>query len=328
MEQWFSNRCWLLERRSCRSMVHSMSSRCPLLSIVTPCLNGRRFIEEAIQSVRDQDYPNVEHIIVDGGSTDGTLELLKKYPHLRVVSEPDQGLYDALNKAVRLSTGDIIGHLNCDDLYQARIFGEVVRMFETSPDIDAVCGGVEVFERTDDGASRNIAEYRRPQDLELSVRSVTLGPAITNARFFRRGTLEQVGPYNTRFRIAADREFLLRAALAGTKSAAMQTIVYHYRVHPQSLTFHRKSPHRLKMLDEFLAIAEAQMRTNDQHAGQESFCRQWHARTAAEATLRALREKNYALAWSYAERGRRGTPFWPMTFMEVFLRRVTTGESH
>ncbi|MBS0171443.1 MAG: glycosyltransferase [Nitrospira sp.] len=305
-----------------------MSSRCPLLSIVTPCLNGRRFIEEAIQSVLDQDYPNVEHVVVDGGSTDGTLDLLKKYPHLRVVSEPDQGLYDALNKAVRLSRGEIIGHLNCDDLYEARIFGEVVRKFETSPDIDAVCGGVDVFERTDGGDRRIIAQYMRPQDLELSVNSVTLGPAITNARFFRRRVLEQVGLYNTRFRIAADREFLLRAALAGTRSTALKTIVYHYRAHPQSMTFHHNSPHRLKMLDEFLEIAEAHMRTVDTSARQEPSCRMWHARTAAEATLRALREKKYTLALGYAKRGIGKTPGWPMIFMEVLLRRLATGGSH
>ncbi|MCW5798248.1 MAG: hypothetical protein LZF60_220141 [Nitrospira sp.] len=300
----------------------------PRISIVTPCLNGRPFIEEAIQSVLDQDYPNVEHIIVDGGSTDGTLDVLKKYSHLRVISEPDQGLYDALNKGVRLSTGDIIGHLNCDDLYEKRILGEVARMFAMSPEIDAICGGAEVFECNDGRDKRIIAQYMRPRDLELSVESVTLGPAITNARFFRRKIYEGVGLYNSRFRIAADREFLLRAALARTRSAAMQTVLYHYRVHPQSLTFHPNSPHRLRMLDEFLEVAEAQMCANDKPAWQDAFCRKWHARTTAEATLRALREKKYTLALSYAKRGRGRTPAWPITFMEVLLRRVTTGKSH
>lgn len=300
----------------------------PRISVVTPCLNGSLFIEEAIQSVLNQDYPNVEHIIVDGGSTDGTLELIRNYSHLRVISEPDQGLYDAINKGVRLSTGDIIGHLNCDDFYENRTFGQVGRTFMDSPAIEAVCGGVEVFEHGENGATRVIAQYMRPQDLELSVESVTLGPAITNARFFRRKIYERVGLYNTQFRIAADREFLLRAALAGTQSIGIQTVLYHYRAHAGSLTFSHGSPHRLRMLDEFLEIAEAQIRMNSKHHPRELFCRNWHARTAAEAALRALRTWNYSLALRYVERGRAYQPSWPVTFMAVLLRRIVTGKSH
>ena len=86
------------------------------LSIITPTLNRAHFLEEAIESVRAQDFPDCEHLIVDGGSTDGTLEMLARHPHLRVVSEPDRGLYDALNKGLRLGSGEIVGLLNSDDI--------------------------------------------------------------------------------------------------------------------------------------------------------------------------------------------------------------------
>ena len=232
-----------------------MNSHFPLISIVTPCLNGRLFIEEAIQSVLDQDYSHVEHIIVDGGSTDGTLEIIKKYPHLRVVSESDRGLYDALNKGVRLSRGEIIGHLNCDDLYEKRVFGKVSKTFMETLSINAVCGGVDVFEHGQGGEKRVIAQYIHPKDLELSFENVTTGPGVTNARFFRKRVYENIGLYATRFRIAADREFLIRAALAGIKSIGMPTVLYHYRAHSGSLTFSRGSSHRLRMLNEDLEIA-------------------------------------------------------------------------
>lgn len=316
------------ERTVITQTVSDMKSSLPLISIVTPCLNGRRFIEEAIQSVLDQGYPRIEHIIVDGGSTDGTLDVVGKYPHLRVISEPDRGLYDALNKGVRLSSGDIIGHLNCDDLYEKLMFGQIAEKFMAMPAADAVCGGVEVFEHGSRGEKRIIGQYMGPKDLELSFENVTIGPAMTNARFFRKRVYEKIGLYETRFRIAADREFLIRATLAGIESVGIPTLLYHYRAHSGSLTFSHNSPHRLRMLSEYLEIAEEHIRTNSQREPVEPFCRKWHARTTAEAALRALRERNYTLALSYARRGREYKPSWSVTFMAILLRRITTGKSH
>jgi len=305
-----------------------MSAPIPRLSIVTPCLNGISFIEEAIQSVLDQDYPNVEHIIVDGGSTDGTLELIKKYSHVRVISEPDQGLYDALNKGVRVSTGDIIGHLNCDDVYEKGALEKVAGTFLDSPAVEAVCGGVDVFAHGENGTMRVTAQYVRPGDLELSFENATTGPCLTNARFFKKSVYDKIGLYEPRFRIAADREFLIRAALAGIQSRGIPAVLYHYRAHAGSLTFGRRSPHRLKTLNEFLEIAEAHIPTDGRIDPIEPFCREWHTRTTAEAAMRALRERNFPLALSYAKRGRAYTPSWPVVFLAILFRRVVTGTSH
>jgi len=88
---------------------------CPRITIVTPSLNQAQFIEETIKSVLAQDYPDLEHIVVDGLSTDGTLDILKRYPHLTVISERDEGQPDAINKGFRLATGEVWGYLNSDD---------------------------------------------------------------------------------------------------------------------------------------------------------------------------------------------------------------------
>src|SRR5688500_2854733 len=88
----------------------------PSVSIVTPCLNAAATIEHTLESVRAQDHGHVEHIVVDGGSTDGTLDLLQRAPGIRFISEPDRGLSDAVNKGVAMATGDVVGWLNADDV--------------------------------------------------------------------------------------------------------------------------------------------------------------------------------------------------------------------
>ena len=99
------------------------------ISIVTPTLNRAHFLAQAIDSVLAQNDSDVEHIVVDGISTDGTVELLARYPHLRVIREPDTGLYDALNKGLRAATGDMIGWLNSDDLFAPDAFRCTSTMF-------------------------------------------------------------------------------------------------------------------------------------------------------------------------------------------------------
>ena len=97
----------------------------PIISIVTPSYNQGKFIEDTIQSVFKQNYPNFEHIIIDNCSTDGTVEILKKYSHLKWISEPDRGQTDAMNKALEMSDGDLIVYLNADDEFYPNIFKKV-----------------------------------------------------------------------------------------------------------------------------------------------------------------------------------------------------------
>src|ERR1700761_5899979 len=112
------------------------------ISIITPCLNAETSIVRAIESVRDQNYKNWEHIIVDGGSTDGTLAILAKYPHLKVRSGPDAGQADAMNKGIEMASGDIISFLNADDYYFPEAFLKVAEAFDDQTDF--VVGNVLV----------------------------------------------------------------------------------------------------------------------------------------------------------------------------------------
>ena len=116
----------------------------PKISIVTPSYNQGQFIEETLLSVKNQDYPDIEHIIIDGGSTDNTIEILRKYEaiyNMRWVSEPDEGQADAVNKGFEMAEGDIIGWLNSDDLYFSRnAVSTIVAQFQKNPDVDIIYG--------------------------------------------------------------------------------------------------------------------------------------------------------------------------------------------
>lgn len=112
------------------------------ISVITPSLNSKSCLKRAIESVLLQAYENFEHVVVDGGSTDGTLELLQQYPHLKWISEPDRGQSDAMNKGVALANGDIIVMLNCDDYFAPAAFLSVTPLFEQGAKF--VVGNVEV----------------------------------------------------------------------------------------------------------------------------------------------------------------------------------------
>ena len=116
------------------------------ISIITITLNSRKYLDKSISSVLSQDHQNLEYIFVDGGSTDGTLEIIKKYAEkdqrIRWISEPDRGIADAMNKGVALATGDIIAHLHSDDSYPAPgILSTVTHEFSSCPDALWLTGG-------------------------------------------------------------------------------------------------------------------------------------------------------------------------------------------
>jgi GT2 family glycosyltransferase len=292
----------------------------PLLTIITPCLNRAEFIADAVESVLEQDYPRIEHLIVDGGSTDGTLRVLENYPHLRVVSEPDRGLYDAINKGLRLSRGSIIGHLNSDDLYEPYTLGNVVEAFRTFPSVESVAGGVDILETDYQGRRRVVSTFDDPALKRLRLSDVTRGVPITNGRCFRRSLYDRIGVYDIRYRIAADRELLLRALIAGMQTAPVEGVIYHYRQHAGSLTFNAGGQD--SSIDEYLQIARRYM--NDPAVPWEvrRECRLWRSQQYAWAMMSCLRDRDIT---AFARRGVeafRDDPAWLVRFIvQGLLRR-------
>lgn len=175
------------------------------ISILTPSFNSVDHIERAIQSVLGQDYDDREHIVVDGGSTDGTVEILKKYSHLRWISETDRGQADAMNKAFQMSSGDIIGYLNADDEYEINLFGKVIRFFKGYPGTDVLIGNLQM----NDGREKILSKPSTRLQTILKYWPCRF-PLNSLSYFYRRAVQEKIGKFPIHYHHTMDYWFLLR----------------------------------------------------------------------------------------------------------------------
>lgn len=180
----------------------------PLLSVITVCLNSEKHLERAIKSVLCQSYSNIEYIIIDGGSTDGTLNVIKKYENsiAQWVSATDEGIFDAMNKGVNRASGSIIYFLNSDDyLENNHVAEKVVELFKKRKNADFVYGNMKVYD-----VSLNKTWLKKYPSFitKIYLSNDTIGHPVT---FFKADCFKRVGYYDLSFKIASDREWFLRA---------------------------------------------------------------------------------------------------------------------
>jgi glycosyltransferase involved in cell wall biosynthesis len=296
----------------------------PRITIITPVFNRANMIAEAIDSVARQGYPAVEHIVIDGGSTDGTVEILRRTPGIIWQSEPDRGLYDAINKGIRMATGDIIGHLNSDDIYLPGTLAAVAEGFTKDRAAEAACGGAEVIQLLAHGNSRRIRTWRRERIKRLGWHDVTLGVPITNARFFRRSWYRRAGFYNLRYRLAADREFLIRSMMLGMHTVPLERTVYQYRQHPESLTISGKGMSQ-RLHEEYLALARHYMLLDHSPEPLRRMAKRWYAVEVARRLIRQGRARDWEGFRHTLGESRVELPGWPLRLVLEAACRLTGG---
>lgn len=178
------------------------------VSIITVTYNSEKFLEDCISSVQMQNYPHIEHIIIDGRSEDGTIDIIRRYEKgiAKWVSEPDKGMYDALNKGMQMATGDIIGTLNSDDvLDNDHVILQIVNEFVAN-NADAVYGDLEYVAQDD---IEKVLRIWRGQPYKRSRFQVGWMPAHPTF-YIRRSMIEKYGGYETHYFSAADYEFMAR----------------------------------------------------------------------------------------------------------------------
>jgi glycosyltransferase involved in cell wall biosynthesis len=198
----------------------------PLVSVITVCYNSEKHIRDTIESVLNQSYDNIEYVIVDGGSTDNTINIIKEYEprfkgKMRWVSEPDEGIYDAMNKGIDLANGEIIGIINSDDWYEICAVEKVVDKFKES-DADVVYGDLykvipetsERYIRTGDLSHKKISKIRLNH------------PTL----FVKKSIYDNLGRFDTNFPVSADLDITIRFLYNDVKFARAPFILANFRL--------------------------------------------------------------------------------------------------
>jgi len=179
------------------------------ISIITVTYNSATTIQDTLESVQSQNYNDIEHIIIDGASMDKTLEIISQFTHVsKIVSEPDKGIYDAMNKGIELTKGDIIGILNSDDLfYDSNTIDCVAEIFKNNDDIDAVYGNMNYFETKN--PEKKIRFWKSIPFYQFFFEDGYIIPHPT--LFVRKKVYDETGLYYPNFKLGSDYEFMLRA---------------------------------------------------------------------------------------------------------------------
>jgi glycosyltransferase involved in cell wall biosynthesis len=198
-----------------------------MISIITPVYNGEKYIEACIENVIEQKCPDIEHIIIDGGSTDRTVEIIRqyaeKYPHIRWVSEKDKGQSDAMNKGIAKLRGEIIGILNVDDFYEPNVLCRIMEIFKALPEPSLLVGNCNVWEN-----EGNLWFISRPAKISLTnlllERIMESFPMNPSAYFYHASLHRIIGGYKTDEHFGMDLDFILKAVQSANVKYINETL--------------------------------------------------------------------------------------------------------
>ncbi|HEX8295735.1 MAG TPA: glycosyltransferase family 2 protein [Chthoniobacteraceae bacterium] len=230
------------------------------LSLITPCFNSGAYLEATIRSVLDQGITDLEYLVVDGGSTDATPEIIARYRHQLAwsVSERDRGQVDALNKGFTRATGEIVGFLNADDVLRPGALAAVLAAFQAQPETDLVYGEVEWI----DAEGKHLGDHAgRISSLDevLDIYRVWWNRRqwVQPEVFYRRSLKERVGSFDERYQLAFDYDFWVRCFRAGARVQKLPQQLVQFRLHAA-----QKSTASEQAADEIRAIVQEHLSAN------------------------------------------------------------------
>lgn len=224
------------------------------ISVITPSFNQGHFIEQTIRSVLDQEYPNLELIVVDGGSTDQTLDILQAYrDRITWVSEKDRGQSDAINKGLRMATGEILTYLNSDDLLLPGSLTAVAEYFSTNPKVEWVTGYCRNIDATNNAVQSSVTAYKNFL-LRHYRYSILIGINFISqmSTFWRRSAMESIGYFDEQAHLVMDYDYWLRLSKRGAPGLLRQEL--------SAFRLHADSKSTLRMVQQFRESARVATR--------------------------------------------------------------------
>ncbi len=218
----------------------------PLVSIITVVFNGEKYLKQTIQSVINQTYDNVEYIIIDGGSTDRTLDIIKKYEDQidYWVSEKDKGIYDAMNKGIQTATGEFIAFINADDWYENNAIEYVIKAYNKKQSIDFFYGNLNYIKK-----SGEMVLWKGNRG--------TKGLEVPHPTCFIRTLLLKKVPFDTSFKIAADADLILRLFNSNIKSFYIDEVIANFRDGGVSSEFWATQKENFYILVKYIGVGYA-----------------------------------------------------------------------
>jgi glycosyltransferase involved in cell wall biosynthesis len=221
-----------------------------LISVITPSFNQGQFIQATLDSVLQQDYADIEYMVRDGGSTDETIEILRRCndPRLKWVSEPDNGQSDAINKGLQLASGEILAYLNSDDIYLPGALKFIADYFETHPEVDLIYGDCLAV----DANGKEIGHPLRSKPISIKEAILKYTYIPQPATFWRRRITDAIGFFDESLHFAMDRDYWIRAAISGFALSHVDRQLAGFRFHEESKTVSQG----IKFWEDRLAIIE------------------------------------------------------------------------
>jgi len=265
----------------------------PRISVVVFVLNAVNTIDRALSSVTSGIQPPVELLVLDGGSTDGTLDIIKRYETKIAYwrSFPDGGPEPAMIEGTERASGDVICLLPADDWLEPGALDQVAREFAADPDLDVLSCGVRIVHYDKSDKLVVDAEYLDPKELEFNVYNV-VRRILSGGRFIRRRIYRRVGGFNPEYSLSNDLEFFIRVILARPKTKVLPRLVYTYWQHPKSRTMGRNPGMDMAMMRGSIRVAAANLANSPLRPDERRELRGFHGRCCAR------------LAWMLMVRGK------------------------